>query len=96
MVGLVSVWALGVRWVAVHARTAFPFHIHVTPIPTDPSTTTPTNNGRTTNDALDAELVADASHECLLRLAVVVTGFDKAAPKATRTLYSACGKGGGK
>lgn len=45
---------------------------------------------RTTNEALDAELVADASHECLLRLAVVVTGFEED-PKAKRTFFSACG-----
>lgn len=69
-------------------------HTHTTYIPTNRIPPLPTHktNNRTTNDALDAELVADASHECLLRLAVVVTGFDKAEPKAARTLYSACGK----
>lgn len=42
-----------------------------------------------TNEALDAELVADAAHECLMRLAVVVTGF-KGDPKLQRTFLSAC------
>lgn len=63
---------------------------------TEPLTTHKNNNNnRTTNDALDAELVADASHECLLRVAVVMTGF-KEDPKAKRTFFSACpasGKG---
>lgn len=48
-----------------------------------------TSHCRTTNAALDAELVTEASHECLLRLAVVMTSFE-ADPGANTTFLSHC------
>lgn len=44
---------------------------------------------KTTNAALDAELVAEASHECLLRIAVVLTDFETD-PRAGTTFLSNC------
>ena len=44
---------------------------------------------RTQNEALDADLVADATEDCLFRVAIVMTGF-ASDPSAKRTFVTRC------